>query len=339
MAEPVVEVIPPLSQTTPPAEAPPPKAAPAGLKPNRAAQIREAIRATEAASPGEPADDDEKPAAPAAAAAPKPEEKPAETPAQPSPEDATPQAGKAKAWADVMAEQHRVREAARALKEREAKVKEAEEAARLLREDPVAYAAKFGGADFGKKFVTKTINDGKATPEEALEEARAARAELAEYKKREEEAKQQAEQRRQLDEYVGGHVRHMKDDKEAALLRGWYEEGELPRVIESIAQRHYAETQEVLTPPQLSGTVTRELKTRLERISKTEAGRQYLRELLKDDPTSSAGQPKPRAPATAPKTLSQDLNAASAAPDLGRLRSPKDKRAIIQEAIAAHSRE
>lgn len=311
----------PVAAPVPAAEAP--AAAPsvkASAKQSRQLAIKEAIAAM---APDEAPDTE----APAPAMAKAPEAKIEAAPV--APKEAEPTTGKAKAWADVLAEQRRVREEREKIKAERTELASQVEAAKLLKDDPVAFATKYGGTDFGKKWVQKTISDGKPTAEEAIEIARAAKKELDDYRQQNEAREKEADGRRRLSDYVGSHVKHIAEDKESSLLKGWYEDAEIPVVVESMAEKHYTATHDVLTPPDLSGRVVKELKMRLERLSKTEAGQQYLRQLL-GDPASSSGQQKTKAPATAPKTLSQDLTAhASGQPPKGR----KDRKSLLEDAM------
>jgi hypothetical protein len=251
------------------------------------------------------------------------------------------EAGKAKAWADVMAREdkaRRERESAKRERDEVARERQAlaaeraaqQEAADLLAKDPVAYAAKYGGKDFGKRLVSYTLDEKARTADEQASKLAEIDRKLSQLT----QAQQQRENERQVAEYLGQHREHWKTDKDAQILSQWYDEGETDRVVRTIAEQHAISTKEILTPSQLASNLTGELKHRLERLAKTPEGQAFLRQFLPAD----AGAPapaRPRPPADAPKTLSRDLNTQGAPPETGlRKNTDKDRARLIREVLA-----
>jgi hypothetical protein len=244
------------------------------------------------------------------------------------PETPAETASKAKAWADVMAREQRAREERDAAKrereqiarEREqfnAERKAAAEAAELLAKDPVAYAAKFGGKDFGKRLVDHSLNEKAREAEQQKSEIAEVKARLEKF----EEEKRNHEIQQKLEGYIGEHKTYWKTDKEASVLNSWYSEEEVGQVVQSIAERHATATREVLTPEKLARSLTYELKQRLERLAKTEQGLELLRQYSGTQPAPAKARPS----AEAPKTLSKDLTTQGTPPGDGRLRKLSDK--------------
>lgn len=249
------------------------------------------------------------------------------------------EAGKAKAWADVMERENKARQAREAVKrEREEFAKEralfeterkdAREAAELLAKDPVAYAAKFGGKDFGKRLVDHTLDEKARTVEQQAAKLAEIDSKLERLTKQEQDRASQAS----VSAYLGEHRTHWKTDKESAVLGAWYSEDEIDSVVQSIAERHASATNEVLTPQKLAGNLRHELKVRLERLAKTEAGQEFLRQFVGPPPASA----KTRPPAEAPKTLSKDLTTQGTPPGDGRLRklNDKDRSDLIRQVLS-----
>jgi len=311
-----------------------PPTPPALKRVNRLAQVREVMGRRPAEATATPASTPTEAPAPDAPAA--PADKPDATPSE-KPETSN-DTGKAKAWADVMAREERARrerdaakrEREQLLRERaafDAERKAQQEAAELLAKDPVAYAAKYGGTDFGKKLVDYTL-DEKAR---FVDQQAAKLAELDQKFEQLTRAQQQREVQAQVDHYLAEHRAHWKADKDAAVLASWYDEQEIDTVVRGIANRHAEATSEVLTPKQLASNLTRELKSRLERLAQSEAGREFLKQFVPAAPLPA----KPRPPAEAPKTLSRDLTIQGTPPDDGRLRklSEKDRRRMIRDVL------
>ncbi len=302
-----------------PAEAP---------KAPRAGSRKDMIKAAVMAMPPGAMDDDDAPPAPVEAPA---VETPPAVEAAPPPVETPPepQKGKAQAWADVMERERKIADERRQVKLERESLKEEREARELMKTNPLEWVKKYGGPDFGKRFVAHTINDGKAPPEEHIE---ALKGEVAQMREQLAAKDQQA----RIDEYIGEHKAHWRaDNDDAKLLSGWYDDSEVAQVVHQTANTFAQQTGRALTPAELTGTVSGELRHRLERLSKSDAGQQYLRSLLKAEPTPPTPVPtKQRAPAMAPKTLSQDLNAQGSTPDLGRLRPRSERQKILVEALS-----
>lgn len=305
---------------------------PAVKRASRIAQVREVVakRAAEAPPVEKPAAEP----APANVDKEKPETKP-----EPAQDDAPkPEASKAKAWADVMERENKARQARDAVKREreqfaqeraqfEAERKAAQEASELLAKDPVAYAAKFGGRDFGKKLVDYTLDEKSRTVDQQA-------AKLAELESKFEQltkAGQEREVQSRINSYLGEHRAHWKNDRDSAVLNSWYDDSEVEQVVRTIAERHATATQEVLTPAKLASNLKGELRLRLERLAKTEAGQEFLKQFI-----GTPAPAKTRPPAEAPKTLSKDLTTQGAPPGDGRLRkfSDKEKSDLLRRVVA-----
>lgn len=270
-------------------------------KPEPAPAEPKAAKDPKAATPGE--NEENSPAEPKAAADPK-AAKP-EPAAEPEPES------KAKAWEDLIARERKLTAERKAAKDEAEATKrdreeldrlraEAQERDTLFKTDPIAWIKKYGGADFADKWVAAA--QGKTVPAIDPEEIATSAVERAKAEILREIDGREA--RTRVDRYLDQHVAHWRADESAALLRGWYGDDEVRQVIEANADAAYRAEQKLLTESDLVGRLTDELRTRLERLSKSEAGRAMLRELLGE--AASAPTPKPTA-AAAPVTLSNDL--------------------------------
>jgi hypothetical protein len=251
-----------------------------------------------------------------------------------SAEDSGQEKGKAKAWEGVLAREKAQQKEREKLKaEREAFKKEQDEHNRnvsLAKSDPVEFAQKFGGPDFAKRWVEKA--SGKENYDDKVEAA------IAPLK--EEITVLQAERMNgYLQNYIDSNVNHWKSDAEQGpLLRGWYADEEIPLVVQDSAHRHLQQTGDMLTPSDLSGRISHELRFRLERFSKTDAGRKYLQALIGDvaPEAKPRTQQAPPVAASAPKTLSNDLNAQGNTPG-NKAKTHKDRILAGLQAMRSNS--
>lgn len=303
--------------------------------------IMEGLKAMGALPEGagaEPGDDDEKefaakeaarragakPPAPAPAATPKP---PAEvTSSTPAPPPAKSPDGPS--WNEIMERDYATREKAREIADKERMLKPQLEALDLLQKDPIAWIAKHGGENFGSRYVAYVQNGGKPPPEERV----------ASLEERHEKLLRELEDERNTnreDSFLSTHLSHFSSGEEAALLRGWYEPQEYRGFVQNVSRNVKAQSGKELTPTEATGTFVGELKMRLERLSKTSEGRQYLQSLIgvRDEPkTPPPATPKPPT-SKGPRTLTSDIGAQGNPPPETRLRRRSERSAVIQDAL------
>lgn len=281
--------------------------------------IRAAIAATDNEAPAEP-----KPAEAPAPAEPAP--KPAEAPAADPVKEAS-------AYAERLAADRKLRERERLLRDREAKIAAAEEAQRLLQENPVEFAKKFGGEQFGKRYVAGVVNDGKPDPIEHTKK-------LEEKIERLEASLQQREVDKGVNEWRTEARAHASANDKLSL-RGFYTDDELEQAASEYAGRHWAsqidepESRILLKPDETLGKMNAELVDRLTRLSKTPAGQQLLRSLVQA-PQPAPPEQRPASAAAAPKTLTSSMDAT---PAPTRTRSgtlpPSSNDELLREALKA----
>lgn len=321
---PSAPVVPPADENDV-ADAPAPK--PVQPRPGiRKTSSREAIaaglRAMGALPDEAPGDDDDRPAPPAAElpAPPVDAAPPATPPEPPAPPPVS--------WNDVMERDHQTREKARELAERERALAPLIESQKLLQENPAAWAAKFGGQDFASRFVAYVQNDGKTPPDERVSGVEKRVDDLLkQLQERDEQARE--------DQHIATHMQYFGADDNASLVRGWYSAEEYNGVARGLSRQIRAQTQKELTPPEAVGKLVGELKQRLERLSKTPAGQQYLRSLLGSEPKPKPAQPpvKPATTSSGPKSLSSDLAAQGNPPPGPRLRKRSERGTVVAEVL------
>ena len=303
------------TQQTPAPQQPatPPPAAPA-TRPSREEIVKAAIASATAAQETPP---EATPALP-----------PTTEPKQETKPDAPPAESRSRAWLEKMRADRERRDATKAAKEASQRAKEADEAMALLRSDPVQFAKRFGGEDFGNRYVRGLVKGDEIKVEE---EIAALKGQLAERDERERRAENERRFQQAVGEYRGNLRADMTSRADAMKMRGFYTDEEIENIAVTKVLSHAQATGEDLTHSDVLDSLAGEFVERITNFSKTEAGKQFLRTLIGAQQPAQAAPKAPVSQTTAPKTLSSEFDST---PGPTTRRMSRDE--IIAQAIRDH---
>lgn len=240
---------------------------------------------------------------------------------------------------------------AREIGEREKRVQEMEQAQELLKSDPIAWVEKYGGQDFGDRFVSAHLRrlngggDGAQQPGESDSEYAKRIAKLEERLERQEmRDRTQAEQKAEND-FVTENLRVWDREDEGRVVAAWFEDHERSQEIVNGARRvfeqrkaaGYSDAESILNPEQLLGMFHKDLRSRIERLAASDAGRNFLHGILgikprrnpRDEPKVGE-QPNQQTPATETATLHMAAQGNADQPRVGR---PSENRDLLAAAL------
>lgn len=239
---------------------------------------------------------------------------------------------RSKYWKDRMVELQEKRtrsDESKRLKALEDEAKANIEAKKLLDEDPAKYAIEYGGPDFADKWV-KYSTEGKPDEDPRLAKV----AELEEKQDRIEQMYRQA----MLNEYIDNGYSEVRSLEHSDVIEEWFggKDG-VRQAISSTAEEWLRQTNETLTPQEIADKLFTDITESVTRLSKSEAVKQFLlKELGIDGQEPPKPDPVASAEATAPKTLTRDLNTRGVQSTEMSLLPPSERKDLIEQALRDH---